>query len=436
MKTKVFTLFCFTLIAVVNPLSWIHFFDKDGYLGLSNVILIIIFDILVIAFLIILISQGGILQSLKIFSVNLMLIILGLVVCEVFFGNWFKSNSISNLWIPNNTSLMIDLKNLYPSDTQNIQVNIDKYGFRGVYKNLSNIDILTVGGSTTKQMYISDGLTWQDVLQKRFHEDKKYISIVNAGIDGQSTFGHINNFLEWFPILPNFRPKLTLLYIGINDFYRRSGNEFDSFDTEKRIGNRANAITHIIERKSIFAKIYRTYRGNYFTNAYGLDHDLDYSLDTSTWTNRPLLNSKIYGEIMEEDLKQYKKRLEMLSSLIEKIGSKPIFITQTTRRYFIDGKDIIGENCADILDPSISTGLDYNYKGFKYNGVDFYQMLKLLNDKTIEFAEENGYDVFDLSTDLQNELDIYSDYYDAYHNTPSGAEKIGDYIYIRLKDFF
>ena len=52
---------------------------------------------------------------------------------------------------------------------------------------------------------------------------------------------------------------------------------------------------------------------------------------------------------MNNDLNQYKKRLEKLSLLIEKIGSKPVFVTQTTRRYLIDGNNVFGEKSADIF---------------------------------------------------------------------------------------
>ena len=71
--------------------------------------------------------------------------------------------------------------------------------FRGNYNSTADIDILTVGGSTTKQHYIGDGFTWQDILSKNFQSHNEQISVVNAGIDGQSTFGHINNFHDWFP---------------------------------------------------------------------------------------------------------------------------------------------------------------------------------------------------------------------------------------------
>ena len=37
--------------------------------------------------------------------------------------------------------------------------------------------------------------------------------IINAGILGQSTIGHIYNFKYWFPKLKGFSPKLYIFYI-------------------------------------------------------------------------------------------------------------------------------------------------------------------------------------------------------------------------------
>ena len=41
---------------------------------------------------------------------------------------------------------------------------------------------------TTDQVYISDGLTYQDVLSEEFKKNNK--DVIVCGIDGQSTFGH------------------------------------------------------------------------------------------------------------------------------------------------------------------------------------------------------------------------------------------------------
>lgn len=41
-----------------------------------------------------------------------------------------------------------------------------RYGFRGSYPSPGAIDMVTVGGSTTDQRFVTEGKTWQDVLTK------------------------------------------------------------------------------------------------------------------------------------------------------------------------------------------------------------------------------------------------------------------------------
>ena len=60
-------------------------------------------------------------------------------------------------------------------------------------------------------------------------------------------------------------------------------------------------------------------------------------------------------------------------------------------------------------------------------------MMRMLNDKTMEFCHAVGGICLDLASELEfND----SDFYDFYHNTPRGAEKIGLYLYQKLQDRF
>ena len=53
----------------------------------------------------------------------------------------------------------------YPYDKAYIYYSRDQWGLRGEsFKNPSDVKMLTVGGSTTDQRYITEGETWQDVM--------------------------------------------------------------------------------------------------------------------------------------------------------------------------------------------------------------------------------------------------------------------------------
>ena len=51
-----------------------------------------------------------------------------------------------------------------------------------------------MGGSTTDERYLNLNDTWSEQLELNFKKNNKSIDVVNAGIDGQSSFGHIWNF--------------------------------------------------------------------------------------------------------------------------------------------------------------------------------------------------------------------------------------------------
>src|SRR2546426_8052686 len=55
----------------------------------------------------------------------------------------------------------------------------------------SRFTLLTVGGSTTECLFLSDGKTWSDQLARRLAAIRADTWVNNAGLDGQSTFGHL-----------------------------------------------------------------------------------------------------------------------------------------------------------------------------------------------------------------------------------------------------
>ena len=130
----------------------------------------------------------------KILFFNFILICFFFLILEFFFGNWFGKKNINKLNIIKDRIIYYKLDDLYNFDNQTIFYSRDRFGFRGIYPNTNSIDILTIGGSTTDQRYISDGYTFQDVIHKEFKKIGKDVYTVNAGVDGQSTYGHLQKF--------------------------------------------------------------------------------------------------------------------------------------------------------------------------------------------------------------------------------------------------
>jgi hypothetical protein len=123
------------------------------------------------------------------------LLVFCLFLLQLLFGDWLYNNPWFNKHVViSNKSFLTKLNNLYESDSDYINYSRDKYGLRGKYNSIDNINIITIGGNKTDQRYITDSLTFQRVHQKEFLNSGWNISIANASIDAQSTFGHLNNF--------------------------------------------------------------------------------------------------------------------------------------------------------------------------------------------------------------------------------------------------
>ena len=90
----------------------------------------------------------------------------------------------------------------------------DQEGYRPYKKDLNGRGIvLTIGGSTTDQIYVDDEKTWQRILESK--TDKK---VINGGVDGQSTYGHVFSLKNWHAkTLSHKQVDDIIFYIGVND---------------------------------------------------------------------------------------------------------------------------------------------------------------------------------------------------------------------------
>lgn len=191
------------------------------------------------------------------------------------------------------------------------------------------------------------------------------IAIVNAGVDGQSSLGHIKNFDLWFSKIDLLRPKYILFYVGVNDFYLDANVSY-------------NDIKELPKYKSSFIYyIYKLIKGMTLIKAYGAGHKtLD--IQSMKTTSTPLLEEREYKPLMKTRLDAYLKRLNILAEKTKELGATPVFITQRRMDHWIDNDQVIG------IDEN------HNYGSTKYNGVDMHYMEKLLNDTTMSICKHRS----------------------------------------------
>ena len=328
----------------------------------------------------------------KIFLINLIVFLLLLLVFEIFLGNKIYPNKLNCAY------LLCSANHSYKNDLYEgkkyITYKKDKYGFRGLRKNINEIDILVVGGSTTDERYLEIKDTWSEQLEKKINT--RYpdlnLDVVNAGIDGQSTHGHIWNFENWFSKLKGFKTRYIFFYIGVNEYFSKEIKKYD-------LGtNNLNYIQKIKfwlkENNGIIYKTYSLlYRKYFLKDILNVGHKLrnnEYKL-----VEKPYL-------IDDENIKALNSRLDKLIELTKKIDAIPIFITQKTQRHKIINSKIysIDTNNYFSQEKKVSEIIMNNCKKNKIFCIDLF--------KKIEFTNKHLYDLV--------------------HTSPEGAYKVSNVI--------
>ena len=325
-----------------------------------------------------------------------------LIFTEFLTGNYlFNKSKIDCVYLQCGQKLVFENVNLHnQKKNYNVIYFRDDFGFRGRKKVLNDIDFLTVGGSTTDERYLKIEDTWSEQLELRLNEIYKDIDVVNAGIDGQSTKGHIWNFEKWFNELENFKPKYIIFYIGITEIlYDQSEFDQSFFDNDKK-----NLRLNFIQKVKYFLNQNNGFIYKIFKKIYKKSIQ-----DTHNVGHNPLRKTNQFIQPSKNiliDVKKknnFKKNLNLLNEYSLKLDIIPIFITQKTLR-----------------------GYEKNNKIFSFSDKDFFTYEKNISIMIIEFCKENKIICFDLNKELQfNE----ADFYDLVHTTPLGSKKIADFIF-------
>ena len=283
----------------------------------------------------------------------------------------------------------------------NISYQKDEYGFRGRRKNISNIDIITVGGSTTDEKFLNAEHTWSEQLEDKFRTSGKDIDVVNAGIDGQSTHGHIWNLKNWFPKIKNFKTKYIIFYIGVNENLKDTPSHM--FDLTSKNLTFKNKVKYYIQRNNGF--LHKTY--NIFMKKY-------YNLYMNQGYH-PLLpeysevkSSFIPTKKQEFDLK---KNLIIINQLTRDLNAIPIFVTQRTHFWKkIDNQILLANNLIN-------------------NKKDYYNFEKFISETIVKFCNEYNISYIDVFKDIKFEED---DTFELVHTTAKGSKKIANLIYEKI----
>lgn len=353
-------------------------------------------------------------------------------ILELFFGSWNYTTQLTDVRKFKETTLILNNIWYKTNEDRKIQIYLNKFGFRGKLKNnsIDNLDILTVGGSTTVQSTLTDGKTFQDILSKLFKEKlDKEIYVLNAGEDAHSTKSHIHSLNNRFKKL-NIKPKYFLFFIGVNE-----GIEAEHFDRSWNIKNQL--LLRIYNSSFIVNKILevRLYLGTLITNPikfqkWHLNGYLPFEEELKSENYIFINKDKDYENNLTEKLKleldnTRKNILELTRIVNSEYNAKAIFVTNKKALAFKENNSIKVFH-KPIFDTSL-IGIGKNHD-IKIN----YYLTKIISDNIIDACKEN---VKNICLNLNDELDLNNtDFHDFAHHKPSGALKIGSYLFENLKN--
>ncbi len=340
----------------------------------------------------------------KIVLINFIFFIFSFFLIEIFFGYWLDKDNLGpymreHRMKKNSISVKFNDKNY------NFIYKRNYYGFRGEEKKLEDIKIVLIGGSTADERYKPYEYTITGLLNKRLDREINK-EIINAGIEGQSTRGHIYNFEKWFPRLKGFNPNYFIFYIGMNDHLK------DPNDDEKTIvGHVSNPtfselLKDNIKSRSIFYDYVRKIKHKYYVNEKKtVSYDFDFGIKNYTQKGFDFLDYdkaiKIYDipklkEDNKDKIEFYLSNVDKLVDHVKKYNAKPIFINQLA-----------------------------------HNG-NHNKTLFILNYSLIEHCEKKKYNCIDLAKFLIGKKEYW---WDGVHTTPTGSQEIVKIIYPKLLEF-
>lgn len=292
-------------------------------------------------------------------------------------------------------------------------------GFRGPDppKDFSRrLTMLTIGGSTTECLFLSDGKTWTDAMARRLQQSFPGIWVNNAGLDGQSTYGHLILLRDF---VDDLHPRVAVFLIGANDIGLDASNPYDESLTPRRSAVRsvASFLTDHSELAGLAQNLVRVARAR----DAGFGHG---QVDVTTIRHLEHNDAETAATIgkFSEALPAYASRVAALIEESRRHGIEPVFVTQP----WLNG---------DAIDPATGVDLSTLQVHGAANGRLWWQVQELYNDVTRRAGRDRGVLVIDAARELPKDSRLF---YDFMHFTNEGAARLGvivaSHLEPRLRD--
>jgi len=275
------------------------------------------------------------------------------------------------------------------------------------------LTLVTIGGSTTECLFLSDGKTWTDVLARRLARSWPDSWVNNAGLDGQSSYGHLILLRDF---IVSLRPKVAVFLMGVNDIEREDLTTYDQSLAPNwtRWQRAAVFLEDHSEIVGLAHNLVRMARTSYR----GFGHS---ELDLTKLTRLEDDSKVTAATLAQQDgpLRRYAERLNAIVEMCRTNGIEPVFTTQPV---------VYG----DAVDPVTGVDLAAIQVRGAINGRLQWRVLEMYNDAMRRVASTRGVLLVDAAHEMPKDSRLY---YDLMHFTNEGATRLGDVIADHLEPY-
>jgi len=323
-----------------------------------------------------------------------------MLLVEIFFGYWFDKDNFG----PYMREHRMKNQRIEWSDGKEKLTYFYRrnyYGFRGNDMEPSKIDAIIMGGSVIDERYKPDKYTITEYINNKLKKDFN-ITLVNAGVEAQSTKGMVQGFKNWLYKLKDFSPKFILFYVGINDAATVENNDETKIKSDGHLINpdRKEVLMDNIKSRSILYDTARIFKFKYLPRKGFVKYDgkvdesyikkfnfIHYNFAKKNYDIKTL--QKKY----KEKIKNYIYRIDLLGEMSKKIGSEPIYIT--------------------------------NINSSGYN-----QEIYILHYELMKHCRLRKFKCIDMAKNISGKIEYWRD---GSHTTKKGSETFANEIYVDLK---
>ena len=290
-----------------------------------------------------------------------------------------------------------------------IQFSTNSIGFRGPEpprKFDSSLTMVTIGGSTTECMYLSNGKSWPEVVGRFLAPAFNPLWVNNAGLNGHSSFGHLFLLDQ---IVGPMRPKVAVFLIGINDVGLSVATRYD-VATE-----RPPLTIQLARRSAIVAAVINLKR-----QGDARESDLRHvQIDLAALPNISAdhnFSASLLGMHREQYVLPYKERVDTIVRLSREYGIEPVLMTQPALYgVAVDPLTLVN------LDSIVVSDERRIKAGRRVRGKLAWDVLELYNDAVRAVGRERDVLVIDAAARLPKSSQLF---YDFVHFTNDGASEL------------